>query len=547
MAEVLIAGHRNPDMDCTCSSTAYAYLKQQLYPHDTFAAIRSGALSHQIRDVYEQAGCAVPTHVESIEPTVSDVVTPYDFCLNPADPVLRAFQLVRERTISAIPVCAADGAFEGVVGVNEIADYASAYHAHERPEYRFSARNFERVLPGRFLKRGETDEFLAPIATGAMPVKRAFERIERLSRKPLLIVGNRTAILEYAIEKEFPAVVITGLETEAELEVDFSRYAGAVFLSETDTAESIRLLRLSSEVGMLVDRDVPRLAHDTSFDEAKAQLIGSDYRGFPVFRKGELIGMVTRRSFIERPRPRLILVDHNELDQAVDGAEYAQILEIVDHHRLDAPKTPEPIAVQTRPVGSTCTIVWQEFLSHGVEIPSGIALILFSGILSDTVNLQSPTATDTDRRAVEALERATGIPRDEQTQRLFSRLKALKEREPHEIVGADFKSYEEAGLSFGIGQVEVTTLVDAESYAPRLEAALEDIAREKGLSWTMLMITNVVKGNSILLTNDFPQANRRLVYHRMTARMYSLPGILSRKKQLLPEIVRIAHELTEQV
>ncbi len=545
MSEVLIAGHQNPDMDCTCSATAYAYLKGRLDPETTFTALRSGALSNQIRDVYRQAGLEAPKHVESIEPTVGDVVKHYEFCLNRADPVLRAFELVRERTISAIPVCGPDGSFEGVVGVNEIAAYASAYHAGERPEYHFSTSNFERVLPGRFLKRGGVDDFLAPIATGAMPVQRAFERMEQLSRKPLLIVGNRSEILAYAVERGFPAVVITGLNDEAELDVDFSGYDGSVYLSETDTAESIRLLRLSSEIDMIVDSDVPHLEDSTPFDGAKTQLLNSDYRGFPVFRDETFIGMVTRRSFIERPRRRLILMDHNELDQAVPGAEYAQILEIVDHHRLDAPKTPEPIAVQTRPVGSTCTIVWQEFVTHRVEIPVSIATILFSGILSDTVNLQSPTATDIDRRAVEDLEEITGISRDDQTKRLFSRLKALQEREPHEIVTADFKVYEEAGLRIGIGQAEVTTLVDADSYAGRLEAALDDVARQKDLNWTMLMITDVVKGNSLLLTNGFRNGDEKLVYPRLDKRMFRLSGVLSRKKQLLPEVVRVAGELGE--
>lgn len=545
MSEVLIAGHRNPDMDCTCASTAYAYLKQQLFPETTYTPIRSGALSRQIRDVYEQAGVPVPSHVETIEPTVSHVVKPYDFCLHPADPVLRAFELVRERTISAIPVCHSNGAFEGVVGVNEIAEYASAFHAGDRPEYHFATGNFERVLPGRFLKQGTEDEFLAPIATGAMPIKRAFERIERLSRRPLLIVGNRSEILAYAIQHEFPAIVITGLEDEDELEVDFSGYRGTVFLSDSDTAESIRLLRLSSEIDMIVDTDVPRLQHNASFDEAKAQLLGSEYRGFPVFHGEEFVGMVTRRSFIERPRPKLILVDHNELDQAVAGAEYAQINEIVDHHRLDAPKTAEPITVYTRPVGSTCTIVWQEFLSHGVEIPKDIGVVMFSGILSDTVNLQSPTATAVDRHAVESLEKITGLSRDDQTKRLFSRIKALQEREPQEIVASDFKVYEEAGLRFGIGQVEVTTLVDAGSYADRLVQALERVAHEKSLEWTMLMITDVVKGDSILLTNGFTAGNQKLIYHKLGDRMYQLSGVLSRKKQLLPEIVRVAHELGE--
>jgi manganese-dependent inorganic pyrophosphatase len=543
MEEVYIAGHQNPDMDCTCSATAYAYLKKQIDGEAMYRAVRSGALSDQIRDVYEQAGMPVPTHMESIEPKVGDVVTPSEISLDPADPVLRAFEIVRERTISAIPVLEQDGTFRGVVGVNEIAEYASAFHAGERPVYRFSIENFERVLPGRFLKRGSQEEFVAPLVTGAMPVGRAIERIDRLSHTPLLIVGNRPEILSFGVEQEFPAIVITGLEEGEEPDVDLTNYTGTVYLSRTDTAESIRLLRLSSEINMISDGTVPRFDYNDPFDDAKSRLLGSEYRGFPVFRDGAFFGIVTRRSFIERPRRKLILVDHNELDQALAGSESAEILEIIDHHRLDAPKTPEPISVQTRPVGSTCTIVWQLFGSHRVDIPRNVAIILFSGILSDTVNLQSPTATEIDRMAVEDLERITGISRDDQTRRLFSRLRALQERDPYDIVTADFKTYQEAGLTVGIGQAEVTTLVDANSYAQRLEQALDDVASEKGLSWTMLMITDVVKGNSILLTNGFREGDQKLVYPLVQERMFRLTGVLSRKKQLLPEVLRIMHEL----
>jgi manganese-dependent inorganic pyrophosphatase len=444
-----------------------------------------------------------------------------------------------------IPVFTHDGRFEGVVGINELTEYASAYNAGHRPEYWFSIRNFDRVLPGRFLQEGEQHEFVASIATGAMSYERSVQRLERLDRKPLFIVGNRTDLLRYAVEQQFPALVVTGVRGPNELEVDFSEYRGTVFLSKTDTAESIRLLRLSSEIDMIVDDSVPRLQHDTPFDEAKAQLLDSEYRGFPVFRGDTFLGMVTRRSFIERPKPRLILMDHNELGQAVAGAEQAEIVEIVDHHRLAAPKTTEAITVQTQPVGSTSTLVWQEFVRQNVSIPQDIAVLLFSGILSDTVNLQSPTTTIIDRQAVEALEQCTGIARDDQAERLFARLKALQNREPREIVEGDFKTYTEAGISFGIGQAEVTTLVDIESFADRLIRALQDVAAENGLTWTMLLITNVIKGNSVLFTNGYPAAESRLVYDKLQEQMFSLPGVLSRKKQLLPEIVRVAQELGE--
>ena len=194
-----------------------------------------------------------------------------------------------------------------------------------------------------------------------------------------------------------------------------------------------------------MDRDVPRLSADTPFEQAKNELLNSKYRGLPVFRDDVYIGMVSRRSFIERPRRKLIMVDHNEISQAVDGAELAEILEIVDHHRLAPPSTRQPIAVTTRAVGSTCTLVYEEFAGRGLGVDADVAVLLLSGIISDTVNLQSPTTTEPDRRAIYRLETITGISASEHAKRLFAQLNALENREPKEIILSDYKQYTHEG------------------------------------------------------------------------------------------------------
>ncbi len=543
MNDIFVAGHRNPDMDSTCSATAYAALKNAVDTENHYRAIRSGPLNPQIRQAYVRAGIEPPEHFDSILPTVDFVAHKPEAVLHGDDPILEAVKLVRERTISAIPVFDRNERFLGIIGVNEIADYMLATHDTERPVYTFQISNFEKVLPGRRLKCGAVPLFTAPIMTGSMPLKQTIERLSTLTYKPLLVVGNRTEIIAFAVENQLPAIVITGVDDPEEIEVSLEGYEGAAYLSATDTAESIRLVRMSSPVSTAVNGNTPRLDRRTPFDEAKRMLLDSPFRGLPVFDGEEFFGMVTRRSFIERPRRRLILVDHNELPQAVSGSEHAQIIEIVDHHRLSAPVTSSPIVVTTRPVGSTCTLVFQEYTNNGVKPDTAVSVLLLSGILSDTVNLNSPTTTHADRAAVARLEMLTGLRADAYAIDLFSQLEELRHREPGEIAESDFKTYEHSGIAFGIGQVEVTTLADSDEYVGRLKLALQNLALKRSLSWALLMVTDVMKRNSLLISSGYSGGEKLLQFHREADGLFFAPEVVSRKKQLLPEIIRVLDDV----
>ncbi len=543
MSVVFVAGHRNPDMDCTCAAYAYAALKGRTDPANDYVAIRSGPINAQIELAFARAGVDAPEHRDTIAPTVGEVAHDPEVHLHVGDPILEAIRTVRQKTVSAIPVFDFTETLVGVVGVNEIADYVLSTHGEERPVYTFRVENLPRVLPGTLHQVGDRPEFSAPIMTGSMPLAQTISRLAALSFKPLLVVGNRTEILSYAVESDLPAIVVTGVESIRDISADLTGYRGAVFLSDADTAESIRLVRLSAPVATLVSGTLPRLSSTMDFEEAKRMLLSSQFRGLPVFEEGRFKGMVTRRSFIERPRPKIILMDHNELPQAVDGSESAEIVEIVDHHRLSAPDTATPISVTTRPVGSTCTLVWQEFRLHGEQPDPATSVLLLSGIISDTVNLNSPTTTAADALAVEQLAAETGIDPDDYASELFAQLKALQEREPREIVESDFKQYDESGVVFGIGQVEVTTLRDSEAYTERLSRALERTAADRGIRWAMLMVTDVMKRNSLLLTSGYQEAEERLPYHREADRLFYLPDVVSRKKQLLPGVLQVIRQL----
>lgn len=541
-----MAGHRNPDMDCICAAYCYAEFKRKLDPERDYMPIRSGPVSDQIREVFRQADVPTPRHLDTIAPTVGLVTRRTSAIVAPEDPVLEVFREVNVGTISSLPVIDGDGRFHAMIGINEITSWVVTQNRDDRPVYTFLVDNFERVLPGTTLKRGKVRQFEATIATIAMPPATAVKRLKAMKQPPLVVVGHLPEIIEYVVAENFPGIVLTGMvEKEARtlLKTVFRDYQGTVYLSHTDTAESIRMLRLSTPVFTIMDDEVPRLEAETPFDEAKHTLLESSYRGLPVFEEGEFIGIVSRRSFIERPRPKLIMVDHNELSQAVDGADQAELLEIVDHHRLAPPTTRQPIAVTTRVVGSTCTLIYEEFSARGLAIDRVIALLLLSGIVSDTVNLQSPTTTESDRRAILRLETITGISAAEQARKLFAQLKALESREPRETILSDFKEYEQAGVRFGIGQVEVTTLSDTESYRTRLLEALQDVARDRRIEWTMLMVTDVIRGTSLLLSSGHPAAEKALPFRTIAERTFDLPGVLSRKKQLLPEVMRVLSDL----
>ena len=547
MGEIYVTGHRNPDLDSTCSSYCYAHLKNRIDRNNTYIPVRCGSMNQQTKSVFKRFKTSPPGMLKDVYPKVLDVVRRDQVLLGADEPVLRAIRLLDSKNVSVLPVFegSRERKFYGTVSINEISQFFIRENTGERPVYSFIIDNFSSVLPGFFYKRGTPEAFAAPIMTGAMPYARGIERLqELLPQKPVLIVGLRRDILEYACEQQLPAIILTGINNGEKINYDFSGFEGSIFISEIDTAETIRLLRLSTSVRELAENNPELVDSGDRFDDVKNRLVNSVYRGLPVFSGEQFEGLVTRRCFIEKPKKQLILVDHNEISQSVPGAEQADVLEIIDHHRLAPQKTVQPIYVYNKPVGSTCTIIFHHFNINNVRIDKKIAGLLLSGILSDTVLLKSPTATDEDREAVSALEKLAGLDRETYGEEVFSQTAILHSEPAPDLVTGDFKTYTEFGISFGIGQVEVVTFAEVREVKGRLLEALESIGREERLDWTMLLITHVIKENSMLLSSSFPEGEKRLAYSRTSDHLFELPGVLSRKKQLLPEVLRVLEEMS---
>lgn len=275
------------------------------------------------------------------------------------------------------------------------------------------------------------------------------------------------------------------------------------------------------------------------YEEVKKKLSVSKKRGLAVFSEGEFVGFVTRRCFLKAPRYNVILVDHNEPKQSIKGVESANVIEIIDHHRIDSVHTDVPILIDAEPIGSTCTIVFRRFMSNGITPDNLTARALLAGIVSDTLILRSPTTTAVDKEAAESLAKICGVDVSEFGFAMFANIEGLKSREPSEAIGSDLKQYTEGKFRFGIGQCEVTTLMDLDDYVEDYLDELEAFRRSEGLDWAVLMITDILRENSILLVTEH-NINRHLQYSQISKNVFDMPGVMSRKKQLLPELLSVA-------
>ena len=542
MAKIYVLGHRNPDMDSICSAWAYARLKNLIDSENEYVPVRLGNVNDNVKYLFSRAGAEIPQLLKDVKAKSRDIVKTPTFTVTGEDPVYELISLLNTYHPSVVPVID-DGEYKALVSVDDINRFFLMENHKGRPFYTISQKNIPRIIEGHFLRRGPEDTFDAQIVVGAMDYEVFCERVSSCEKPPLLVVGNRKRHIAYAIEHKLAGIILTGITDIESVECDFSTYEGMVYLSEEDTAETLRLLRLSTPINQVIAvKDAPRVEMDSLYDEVKAILTDGENRGVSVFEDGKWKGFITRRCFLNRPRAKIIMMDHNEAEQSVIGIEEADIVEIVDHHRLAAPKMKNPIFICSEPVGSTCTIVYEQYVKWQVPLDALTATILLGGLVADTVMLKSPTTTDYDRFVAKELGKSAKIDDfDEFCHSLFSSSSSLKDKDPMSLISSDFKKYREHGVHFGIGQVEVGSLEEIKELKDTYLEKLREFRDREALSIAMLLVTDVFKEESVLLTTNFDK-EYKIPYEKMGKGMYYLPGVLSRKKQLLPETLKVLED-----
>ena len=545
---VLVFGHRNPDTDAICSAIAYADLLQRTTRPDAVACC-CGAPNQRTQFVLARAGVPAPRIVMDVRPTVEDVCRRGIVTAAFGDSFHEAYQRMQAADLRAIPVIDAERRVVGVLSVLNLMDLF--FHDEGDPirsrTVTTCLRKIHDVLGGDFqhaIEPEKRDELL--VMVGAMSAEGFTDRMRRFPAEKLVVVcGDRPTIQLPAIEHGVRALVLTGNFRLSSGLVELARIRGvSVVISPFDTLNTTLRLKSSQFIDAVVDTDVVTVPAKTTVAEARAVAERSTQPVFPVVGDdGRLVGLSFKSDLVNPPRPKLVLVDHNELAQAVSGADEADIVEVLDHHRLGGGlRSTQPIRFINEPVGSTCTLVARQFRASGVEPSAGVALCMASGIISDTLFLRSPTTTDVDRDVLEWLRGLCGEDLDRYAREFFEIGSALRSSTPAGVIGEDCKEFSEHGVRFSISQIEETGFDLFWERKDDLRTALEDFAARQRLDFSALLVTDVVSNGSLLLLSREPEAWEEIHYPRLDRGLYSLKNVVSRKKQLLPLLARLIHE-----
>ncbi len=542
---VLVFGHKNPDTDAICAALAYADLLQQTSYPDAIAAC-CGPANSRTEFALRQCQLDPPRIIMDVRPEIEDVCHRNIVFAQESDAFYEVYQRLDEHELRSIPVMNDEGGLIGVINLLDLLElvFQGDSDPIQSRQVTSSLEKICKILDGRFLHQVEPTRHEELIMTvGAMSAERFTERLDLVSPDKLVVVsGDRPTIQLPALERGTRCLVVTG---DFELSPGLLTLAQAnhvtVIVSPHDTATSTMRIKSARSIGPAIRRNFVSLSAKQPIDEAREQLKDSTQPIFPVLDDaGELIGVLSKSDLVNPPKPRLILVDHNELGQAVDGTEGAEILEVLDHHRLGGSlRSTQPIRFIMEPVGSTCTLVAQRFRMAGIEPSPGIALCMASGIISDTLFLRSPTATEVDREILPWLEQFCAVDLQTFARQFFEIGSALRNGVASKVVREDCKEFEERGHRFSISQIEEIGFDLFWNRKEELAAALDELKEERNLHFSALLITDIVSSGSLLLMSNEPTSWEEINYPRVDLLLYKLDNVVSRKKQLLPLFVRL--------
>ncbi len=540
--QTIVIGHKNPDMDSICSAVAYAHLKQTMGFPDVIAA-RAGATNERIDFVLKKFGIEAPVFMSDLSPRVADVMQREVISISADAPIYKAIHLIEEHRLRALPVT--DGLHRclGLLSTFKISHYLfpQREEAASMRETHASLQAIVATFGGTVITNatdGELRNYLLIVA--AMGVESFGRRMTKYHGQDLIVVvGDRTEIQIRAIAENVRAVIVTGgLPIERAVE-RAAQDAGVVLISSPhDTATTIFLARGAVRAEEMIEPELTSVAPDSPLEIVRRKVAHSSAFVFPVLdSEGILVGILSKSDFL-KPIPReLILVDHNELSQAVDGADTVPIVEVLDHHRLAGFSTDAPMLFWNNPVGSTSTIVALCYEQAGVIIPSPMAGLLMAGLISDTLNLTSPTATSVDRRILGKLEAITGIQAATLSEEIFAVGSPLRTLTAEQVITADCKEYSEEGTRFTVSQIEELNFTLFFSKSGELLAALERHCARERLYFSALLITDVTSRDSLLLLTGAPEFLAAIDFPAKGPNLWALAGVVSRKKQLLPYLL----------
>ena len=550
-----VFGHKNPDTDAICSAIAYADLLQQTRMPDALAAC-CGPPNTRTEWVLAQAGLPRPKLMSDVYLRAEDICRADVTLAKASDTVIEAYRLMTTNGYRSLPVADDDGNFLGMLALQDLLELLipSTEKGDEARKVTTSTEAIARILDAEIIHLTDhcqnEQDFLMMVAGSSEPVMQ--DRIAKLPKDELLIItGDRIGVQLQAVEAGVRCLVITsGFSPPSAIIAAAKDSKTAVLVTKRDTASSTQLIRGARSIQNAISEEFISFSPETKLQAIKDKIKNNRRQAlFPVCDQEtrKLVGVFSRTDLVNPEKPILVLVDHNEFSQAVSGADEAHIIEVIDHHRLSGNLvTKEPIQFINKPVGSPCTIVGTAFQDAHIAPQKSIALCICAGIISDTLNLTSPTTTDEDRRILDWASEIANIDVDKFKEFFFSAGSVLRSSNPSEALNSDRKEFDESGYRLSISQVEEIGFDYFWPIREELEAALRETVASNGLDFACLMITDITQNDSLLLIEAPPEIRQRISYPKKDAHLFSLKGVVSRKKQLFPYIGSVLAEIPKE-
>ncbi len=537
--KVYVVGHKNPDTDSICSAIAYASLKTKITgrPHEPR---RAGQLNEETQYVLDHFKVKVPGLLSDLREQIKDVELKEVEGLKSSISIRTAWEEMRQSNIHTLPVTR-DGKLEGLITIGDIAKtYMDVYDSTILAKARTQDRNIARAVDGEIVTGNEHGYFQkgkVVIAASSRILMSDF-----IAKDDLVIMGDRKDAQKCAVDMDASCMVVCQNAPISDAIIRQAEEKQIVIIrTPHDTFTAAQHINQSIPVKYFMTRDnLVSFKMRDYVDDVKEVMARKRFRDFPIVDgKGRFLGLISRRRLLNVKKKQVILVDHNEKNQAVDGVEEADVLEIIDHHRLSSIETMGPVFFRNQPVGCTATIVYQMYQENGVEVDPTNAALLCSAIISDTLMFRSPTCTPLDETTARTLAEIAGIEIESLAQEMFNAGSNLKGKTAEEICFLDFKQFTVNDTVFGVGQVNSMSADELKEIKNIVLPHLEKARQNHGLNMIFFMLTNIITESSELLCCG-ADAREKIISAfdlREDTEDLMLRGVVSRKKQLVPTLV----------
>ena len=539
---IYVVGHKNPDADAVCSAIGYAAYKNSP-DFQNYVPARCGNSNPRIDAILKRFEIPLPEFLGDVTPRVKDIIETNPHVVNYHDTCSKALEIIDEHDYRALPVVDEEGHLKGLITIFGLGEYFTPKIAKPLEMRRVRTRISDIIesLGGEAIHvvdpEKESDMF---IRVGAMDI-RSFDRSARETQVPphssIVIVGDRWDIQEKCILLGVRLIVITGgLEVDESIVKRVKENGISMIVSPHDTATTSWIIRTATSIENLMDKVDHTFSLDDTVAQVKRRILDLNAPLFLVTDDEKKLKGVFSKTDILRPvNTKLVLVDHNEMNQAIDGAREVQITEIIDHHRLGSFSTEQPILFINEPVGSTSTIVANLFRKNNRPIDPKIAGILMGGVISDTLKLMSPTTTETDKEVLQWLSEQSGTSVDEVYNLVFSSGSMISSKPAGDVIEADCKHYPHGDIVFSVSQIEELGFVPFWKCWEELYQSLENYREKSNLFFSSLLVTDINTQNSLLLLSGDQSVIESISYpHAEKKFIFELKGVVSRKKQLIP-------------